>query len=154
MKRFLINRWPWASSRPVERAQRAVSYRATCDRSATFDDTKPWSGILPRYTATAIGFKVWAIVFAVGLLPLAAVVVASASGYGVARLVDEVGPALLLCWPLVLAIGAKLLVRKIAAERNKVANEWKKPLLVERSRVASLEIVARARYETPSYRSR
>ena len=152
MKRFLINRWPRASSRAVERAQRAVSERATFDRSAAFDDTKPWSGTLPQYTATAIGFKVWAIVSAVGLLPIAAVVVASASGYGVARLVDEVGPGLLLCWPLVLAIGTKLLVRKIAAERNKVANERKKPLLVERSRVASLEIVARARYETPSYR--
>ena len=152
MKRFLIKGRPWVSSRAVERAQRAVSYRATGDRSAAFDDSESWSGTLPHYTATAIGFKVWAIVFAVGLLPIAAVVVASASGYGVARLVDEVGPGLLLCWPLVLAIGTKLLVRKIAAERNKVASEWKKPLLVERSRVASLEIVARARYETPSYR--
>ncbi|MFM9426516.1 hypothetical protein RCH10_002964 [Variovorax sp. GrIS 2.14] len=152
MKRFLIRWRPRVSSRPVERAQRAVSYRTTFDRSAAFDDTEPWSGTLPHYTVTAIGFKVWAIVFAVGLLPIAAVVVASASGYGVARLVDEVGPGLLLCWPLVLAVGTKLLVRKIAAERNKVADEWKKPLLVERSRVASLEIVARARYETPSYR--
>ena len=152
MKRFLINRWPRVISRPVERAQRAVSYPTTFDRSADFDDTESWSGTLPHYTATAIGLKVWAIVFAVGLLPIAAVVVASASGYGVARLVDEVGPGLLLCWPLVLAVGTKLLVRKIAAERNKVANERKKPLLVERSRVASLEIVARARYETPSYR--
>ena len=142
------------SSRAAERARRAVSYRSALDRNAALDDdTESWSGTLPHYTATAIGFKVWALVFAVGLLPLAAVIAASASGYGVARLVDEVGPALLLCWPIVLAVGTKLLVRKIAAERNRVANEWKKPLLVERSRVASLEVVARARYETPSYRN-
>lgn len=153
MKRFVIKRRPRVSSRSVERARRAVSDRSSLDRSAAFDDAESWSGTLPHYTATSIGLKGWAIVFVIGLLPLAAVIVASASGYGVTRLVGEVGPALLLCWPIVLAIGTKLLVRKIAAERNRVANEWKKPLLVERARVASLEVVARARYETPSYRN-
>lgn len=101
------------------------------------------------YTPKRMGKKSAALLALVGAAPAIGFTWAFITGQDIELLTSLIGPYLLLAWPVFLALGAKFWVQKITAERNKTAAEWRQPLIAARSRIAALEVVARARYKRP-----